>query len=106
MNYWLEALSCALDEEGLFHVLNSEQLERVAEHLDRSADMKSEATGSLFIPNPLKRENEELTKKLETERGKVHCEACGGHGTIITNFGIRSSESRCSKCNGEGRHLP
>lgn len=106
MNYWLEALQSSLDEHGVIHDLTKEQLAAVAKDMDFAHQMHGEATGLINIPNPLRLENEKLSKELKREREKVFCRECGGRGSITENFANRSSLSSCYKCNGEGKHDP
>ncbi len=105
MNYWLEALECALDEVGCFHILTSEQRVAVAKDMERAHDMHSEATGSMYIPHPAVEEAKKFEAKLKLEMSKIHCRTCDGNGTIYTQGPHHGSSSRCWKCNGEGKHV-
>jgi transposase len=65
--YWQEALDCALDESGASNALTPEQRKSVAEFLRTSAEMESECSGSLCIPNPMIAEMEAQKKRFEKE---------------------------------------
>lgn len=103
MDYWRECLSEAFDDARI--EVTKEQLDTVAEWVQGAHDNFGLATGRECIPNPLKLENDDLRKKLSTEKSKVLCKECWGNGSV-TSFGpYHSSTSQCSKCNGEGRHI-
>jgi hypothetical protein len=67
MDYWQEALECALDEAGAFGKLTEEEIKAVAHSLEMASEMKSEVCGSYHIPNPSIKEKEELEKRHQRE---------------------------------------
>lgn len=76
MNYWKESIEAAFDEAGLWESWKSLAEDKKAsfvKSIELSSDMKSEASGELCIPHPLKAEVENLEKKVkrtEAERDK------------------------------------
>lgn len=103
MNYWQEAVSCALDEAGV--TATDDQINQIARSIEISHDCYGMAHGHDCIPNPTVLENEKLKKELNVERSKVGCPECDGRGSITTSWGTtgRSCTSRCDRCNGEGK---
>lgn len=86
--------------------MTDEQRNSLLNEIRNAHDNYGMAHGYDHIPNPLVEENRKLSKQLQNERDKVPCETCKGKGYLRDSYGTRSSESRCYKCNGEGRHLP
>lgn len=107
-DYWHEAVSCALDEMGRLKDFTADELKEFGEAMRRAAEMESESTGRIYIPNPLETENTELKRKLAREESKVGCLECDGTGRIISAWGGsgRTTNSQCFKCRGEGKYLP
>jgi len=103
MKYWHKCISEAFSEHGI--TATEEQIALVAEWVEGAHENYGMAFGHDAIPNPLKLENDDLKKKLATEKEKVFCRECNGSGRIIDNFGPsgRSSNSQCRKCNGIGK---
>lgn len=101
MDYWEEAVSIALNDEGI--VATKEQIENIAGAMQVNHENYGMAHGHDCIPSPLSYENSELKRELRAERDKKHCPACDGRGHITTHGGVRSSSSICYKCRGEGR---
>ena len=104
MDYWEEAVACSLDEHGI--QATDEQIKAIAADMAINHEMYGTAHGYDAIPNPLQSERDDLARKLEAEREKVHCKTCGGRGRIITTGPYHSSDSECWKCRGDGRHAP
>jgi len=100
MDYWKECIQEALNECGL--IATNEQISAMAKFIENSHENYSTAMGHDCIPNPLSTENNQLKQKLEREKNKKHCRKCNGTGSITTNFGVRSSTSRCHLCDGVG----
>ena len=105
MNYWKEAVECALEDAGL--PATAEQIDTISKAIQISHDQYGMAYGYDCIPNPIELENKRLKKELEREKLMVMCRECNGRGSITENAWNacgRSSTSRCDKCNGEGKH--
>jgi len=100
IDYWKDCVSEAMDEAGI--KATDAQIEFVADAVDGAHENYGLAHGYDAIPNPLSRENDELKKELEQERGKRICRTCNGHGRIIENFATRSSDTECFECRGSG----
>ncbi len=100
--YWQEAVTSALDEISIS--LTKEQISIMADNIQIS----HENIGLAFHTpeSPLKSESNRLEEELQKEREKVHCKKCNGSGRITDDDGVRSSNSECFKCRGEGRHKP
>jgi DnaJ-class molecular chaperone len=105
-DYWKEALGEALSEAGCFAALTDQQITDVAEQMKFAAEMESEATGRINIPNPYERELKETKTALKAEQEKVLCKECNGKGTYFHQGPYHAASGTCSKCNGEGRHKP
>lgn len=104
MDYWNECISEAFDEEGI--VATPEQIDNVARSVEVAHENYGMAFGHDAIPNPLLADNQRLERELKTERDKVLCRECNGHGRIIINGPVHSYDSECTRCRGEGRYLP
>jgi DnaJ-class molecular chaperone len=95
--YWEMSLKELLPEHGITVT------EQLIEDIYTIREMESEACGYINIPNPLRTEVDTLKKELEKEKDKIPCDYCNGKGRIVSNFGVRSSDSGCIKCGGEGK---
>jgi rRNA-processing protein FCF1 len=65
LDYWTEVLGISLDENGV--ILTKEQRIAIAKDLMRAAEMESEASGALCIPNPLKAELDEVARNYKED---------------------------------------
>jgi hypothetical protein len=104
LDYWREAFAAALDVAGI-DIQGEQQLESAAEVLVSYYDTYGMSNGYECISDPRDVEIKTLKKALSTEREKVTCDACGGSGCLVRGDSVRSSESQCWKCSGEGRYL-
>lgn len=97
--YWCEALAESFDEHGI--TATKDQLAAVAHDMEMAREHEGQA---FYTPeNPMIEESARLAKALKDEQDKIGCLECNGRGSITTNFGVRSSTSRCDWCNGEGK---
>lgn len=103
-NYWEECVASSFDEHGV--TVTTDKLAAIARDIELAHEMYGEAHGHYAIPNPLKRENDELSRKLKEERAKVVCRACTGRGRISIQGPYHSSDSECEMCRGEGKVQP
>ncbi len=103
MNYWEICVTEAIEEAGI--VATKEQIAFVVDGVQGAFDNYDLATGVECIPDPRDCELKEANRKLEIEESKIHCRECNGLGRIVENFGTRSSDTECSRCRGEGRHV-
>lgn len=103
--YWRDAVIAVLEEIGA-SIPDAEKLDAAAEVLESYRDNYGMAHGHDCIPDPRDMEIKTLRKSLDTERGKITCSECKGTGWLFRGDSVRSSESQCWKCRGEGRHLP
>ncbi len=102
IDYWREAVECALDEAGVS--ATPEQIRDIAEAIEGSADNIGQA---FYVPSsPLLGENERLRRELRTEREKVVCGECKGTGETVSYGPYHSAISSCFKCRGEGKVSP
>lgn len=105
MKYWLEAVSCALDEVGL--KATKEQIEIIAGSIEVSHENYGMAHGYDCIPNPLKQELKKYKNLYIKERNKKTCPECLGKRYVTIGDGDygtgRYCTSLCLKCNGEGK---
>jgi len=98
-DYWCEALAESFSEHGV--TATDEQLKSIARDMELAREHESQA---FYVPeNPMVGENARLAKALKDEQDKIGCLECNGHGSVTTDFGVRSSTSRCDWCNGEGK---
>jgi hypothetical protein len=104
MNYWEEAFCVALEEANISFPPD-EMLKRAAKILEGAHENYGMVHGHDCIPNPLRLENEKLSKELALERKKVHCKVCNGDGRITIQGFYHSSNSECYNCKGEGKVL-
>lgn len=104
MDYWKEAVSCALDEAGI--TASDEQIEQIAGAMESSHENYGMAFGHDCIPNPLQLENARLSRELRVEREKIVCKECKGKGRIISHGPYHSSDTQCWVCRGEGKVSP
>ena len=108
MDYWREAVDCALDDAGV--TATEQQREEIAGVMEGSHENYGMAFGHDVASANLRaaqdREKEDLERELARERNKVHCKECRGTGTTVSHGPVHSGYSQCWKCNGDGRHDP
>lgn len=108
MDYWKDTISEAFEDAGI--TATDEQIETVAQWAESGHENYSMAMGhdvaSANLAAERERERKAGWEAAERERNKVHCRECNGRGRIVASDGIRSSDSECSKCRGEGRRDP
>ncbi len=104
MDYWRECIESAFEEAGI--QASEKQISVVTDCVDGAHENYGMAHGHECIPNPLAEENRRMEEELKKEKDKVFCRNCNGYGRVIENFGIRSSDTECWICHGEGKHLP
>ena len=108
MDYWRECIDIAFDEFGIS--ATEEQREEVAGAVEVGHDNYGMAFGHDVASKNFKAhkegELEELSRKLERERKKIHCKVCNGSGEEVIQGPYHVGVSRCYKCNGQGRHDP
>ena len=100
--YWRECVAIALDEAGV--TATAEQIKEIAwavrgghENIDLA----------FYVPeNPLKSENERLSRKLKWERDLVGCGECGGRGRLEYYTGPWAVNTKCHACHGGGKVHP
>lgn len=103
-DYWQIVVEEAFDDAGIN--ATKDQIVTVTNWVESSHDNYHVSQG--HPPSGSHRDSEivSLTRELEKERSKVHCEECNGHGRIEGSLGgVRWTNTQCWKCNGEGRHL-
>lgn len=108
LRYWIE---CVADgAEGCGAKLTQEQIEYIADSVQVCHENYGMASGydvaSANLSAARDREKEDLKKAVLRERAKMPCKICDGTGQIITQGPYHSSQSRCFKCDGYGRHDP
>lgn len=102
-DYWIEAVSSAIDEIGL--TATKEQIEVMALNLMISAEQESMAFGP--VPeSPYKSELDALRIELKKEKAATWCGECNGKGWITIPGPYHSSTSKCFKCGGDGKIYP
>lgn len=104
MNYWEECISEAFDDAGI--KATKEQVDTVASWAEGAHENYGMAHGYDAIPSPYRLEAEQLKRELEREQDKVICKECNGTGRIVIPGPYHSSDSQCSGCRGEGKHIP
>lgn len=106
MDYWVECISEAFDDDGIKAA--PEQITVVANWAEGAHDNYRMAHGHDHIPNPVvTRENEEL-RKLKKEKAEHDdwlaktkpCKTCTTTGCVLDGWG---RDTTCMDCNGEGR---
>ncbi|MBO9624134.1 MAG: hypothetical protein J7500_15610 [Sphingomonas sp.] len=105
--YWLEAFEISMEEADCGHLLaqmTDEQRKQVAWGIQGA----HENIGLVFYTpeNPLRSENERLSRKLRWERELVACDACRGCGREEYAAGPWWVNTSCHKCNGAGKVHP
>ena len=100
MDYWKEAVECALEDAGI--VATEQQIKSVTETIEGSFENYGMAYPT--PSNPLIGELKETQKALEEERSKSFCTTCQSTGRITNSWGSsgRSTNSNCMECNGKG----
>ena len=104
MDYWRECIDVAFDDAGI--EATDEQKELVAGAVEGAHQNYGMAYGHDCIPNPLRVENDRLSRRVKWERERVVCGNCKGRGRIITVGPYHSSDSECWKCRGDGKVHP
>ena len=100
-DYWKACLEASFDEHGI--IVSDATLAAIAEDMQMAREMESESCGYLSIPDPRDTEIKTLKRSLETEMAKSFCITCQGTGRITESSGVRSSNTQCWKCRGEGK---
>lgn len=103
-DYWNDVVSEALEEAGV--IATREQVETIASAVAMGHECYGQAHGHHCIPNQSELDNKSLREQLKHEQSLVFCGECKGRGSVTENFGVRSSTSRCWKCNGHGKVKP
>lgn len=100
LDYWIECISCALDEIDL--PLTKEQIE----HLAKAVEGGHECYGMAFYQpeHPAVGELARTQAELKAERALVFCVECQGSGRLRYNSGPWAVDTQCHKCNGNGKH--
>lgn len=101
-DYWRMCAEAALEEAGL--TATDAQVGLMAEVIAGGHETYGQYSG--HIPNPLRTENEHLTRKLNWERERVGCGECGGRGRLEYNTGPWAVNTGCHVCHGEGKVHP
>lgn len=99
-DYWIDAVGEAFDVAKLD--ATTEQIATVARWMESAHECHSSAHGGECIPDPMRLENERLSRALKIEQSKVVCRECNGKGRIVTPGPYHYGNSPCHKCNGEG----
>lgn len=104
MSYWEECIDEALNDAGI--EASKEQIELIASWVEGAHENYGMAHGHDVAHRGPDPEIKRLRKELSDERNKILCADCNGQGWITTLGPYHSGTSQCSKCRGEGRHLP
>lgn len=103
VEYWREAIECAMDEIGKFNALTPAEYLEVAHALRGAEECRSMA---FHTPeHPAVGELARLKRELATERQMVFCKPCQGTGRLKYNAGPWGVNTECHHCHGEGKHL-
>lgn len=86
LNYWKEALECALEE--IPNEFTDEQLIVIAGALADSAEMEDQASGVTNIPNPLRAEIDDLKRKHEKELQESEDEVLAYRTSVAGRRGV------------------
>lgn len=105
--YWREAFEISMEEAGCGHLLKQmteDQIKEVAWGIEGSHDNIGLA---FHVPeNPLRSENDRLSRKLKWERELNHCAPCNGSGRLQYNAGPWAVDTGCHHCSGAGKVHP
>lgn len=102
LEYWIEGVTCALDEAGV--TATAEQIKEIAYAMEGAHDCYGQA---FYQPeNPLIGELKEVKQALKAEQDMVFCRICNGSGSTTMHGPYHSCTSSCWKCNGKGKHKP
>jgi hypothetical protein len=104
MDYWEECIRESFGEAGI--EATDKQIKAVVSAVEGAHDVYGEYHGHTLINDhrdPQADEIERLKKRLDTERSKVPCDACGGDG-LDREIGYYPIPP-CWKCKGDGRIL-
>lgn len=102
LKYWAESIreSCLVN-----HIeLTDEQINILAEDIKTSFDNYNLHFHEQSTYSELKRQIDELKRKLNIEKNMKVCTECGGVGSI-QSYGIRYTSRTCCTCNGNGKVL-
>lgn len=101
MNYWKECIEYAFDAAGI--TATKEQIEQVANDVKGAHEEYGQFS---YVPeNPLIGELKETKALLQKERNMVFCRNCNATGRVQRYGGTFVSDSDCSVCHGNGKHL-
>lgn len=105
IKYWIELISESLIDVGIS--ATEKQISLIAHDIQCGYEGYSVDHGydvaDANLRNSRQQEVDKLHKELQEEKNKIVCSECKGHGYIFEDYGIRSVEFKCSKCNGCGR---
>lgn len=100
MDYWQEAISDSLDENGV--VVTADQLKAIAYDIKLSHENYGmafyEPTENIHLS-----EIKLLKNQLKDEKAKTVCKACSGDGSVISYGPSYTAVSTCDACCGHGR---
>lgn len=69
--YWKGAVDQAFCDAGIWDRTTEEQRSSVAANMERAAEMESEATGRIYIPNPLQSEVDARDRALKAANAEA-----------------------------------
>jgi hypothetical protein len=105
--YWRECFMISMDEADCGHLLaqmTPEQIQNVAWGIQGGHENIGLA---FYVPeNPLKSENDTLSRKLRWERELEGCGECAGRGRLSYNTGPWAVNTGCHVCHGAGKVHP
>lgn len=67
LEYWVEAIECALEDIGKEGILSKTEIKSMAQNLQNSAEQEDMAYGIEHIPNPLLSEIEKLKSEYNNK---------------------------------------
>jgi len=67
LNYWIEAVECALEDANKLNMFSNDDIKTLAENISISAEQESMAFGTEHIPNPLETEIQNMKSKHKKE---------------------------------------
>lgn len=99
MNYWIEALTEALDQAAI--PATAEQIAEAAKWIESAAEYRHEHE---YQPeHPAVAELAATRKALTIEQSLIVCPECRGSRDERVDIGSHVAISRCYNCNGKGK---
>lgn len=88
MDYWKEAVSDSLEEQGLLHELPEGAIAQIAKDMINAVECQAMAFGWDCIPNPAIKEKSDEVKRYETKIKELERQIVSYRQSVATRRGV------------------